>query len=117
MVGVGPKADIGLAKLRAQEVLSELKISEPPIDPLVIAARYEIDVKPFDNRGIDFTGCLVLVNRTFGILYSTAIPSLGFQRFTISHELGHYHLTYQHEYIFDRTGRHFSQGNFCSYQW
>jgi Zn-dependent peptidase ImmA (M78 family) len=37
----------------------------------------------------------------FGILYATHIPSEGFQRFSIGHELGHYFIASSGESVGD----------------
>jgi hypothetical protein len=51
----------------------------------------------------------------FGILYATHIPSLGFQRFSIGHELGHYLLEGHPEQLFPNgDGVHVSQAGFVS---
>ena len=55
--------------------------------PSPIAEQLEITVqaKPATSGGV--SGMLVRHGDRFGILYATHIPSLGFQRFSIAHEL------------------------------
>ena len=50
---------------------------------------------------------------SFGIGYSTAIRSLGFQNFTVAHELGHY-LIDDHPLAILGTGKHFSRSGYIS---
>ncbi len=51
---------------------------------------------------------------TFGILYSIDIPSEGFQRFSIAHELGHYFLEGHLDHILPKDGVHASHAGFVS---
>ena len=50
----------------------------------------------------------------FGILYATHIPSEGFQRFSIAHELGHYFLDGHIDHILPKDGVHTSHAGFVS---
>lgn len=51
---------------------------------------------------------------SFGILYSTNIQSEGFQRFSISHELGHYFLDGHIDHVLPKDGVHASHAGFVS---
>lgn len=111
------KPDTRLARKVACGVIEELGIKSPPVDPFSIAKDRQIIVQSSEAIQGSFHGCLMRSKDTFGILYSTKIPVEGFQRFTVSHELGHFHLVHQHETIFASGERHFSLANFSSYQW
>lgn len=50
----------------------------------------------------------------FGILYATHIPSEGFQRFSVSHELGHYFLDGHLDHVLPEDGIHKSHAGFVS---
>src|SRR5262249_24814595 len=88
-----------------------------PIDPFAIATQLEIEVRGSESLGDAFSGCLLVHGTTVGILYSTSIASRGFQRFTISHELGHHQLTQHHPLLFADGGKDLSQSNFTSQDW
>lgn len=111
------KPDVRTACKAATDVLARLNVTEAPIDPKSIAEQLDILVRTSAKLGSAFSGCLMREGETFGILYSLNIPSQGFQRFTIAHELGHYSLVHQHSTIFGETGQHHSQSNFASYDW
>ncbi len=50
---------------------------------------------------------------SFGIIYATHIPSEGFQRFSVSHELGHYFLEGHIDQLL-QTGVHVSRAGFVT---
>jgi hypothetical protein len=79
-----------LAEGSAVRVLREMKIERLPVDPEAIAAHHNILVKPKPDTHDGVSGMLVKAGDAFGIMYATHIPSRGFQRFSIAHELGHY---------------------------
>lgn len=112
-----------LAPDRAQAVrgarllLERLGNPPPPIDPLAIAQELGIVVEESDRLGTSFSGCLMKAGSTFGILYSNALSNLGFQRFTVAHELGHHQLTHHHAALFAEGGQHLSESNYTSNQW
>ena len=62
----------------------------PPVDPFTIAKACDIIVQPFSSYKPGISGCLMLQNNTFGILYADHLPNDGFRRFTVAHELGHF---------------------------
>jgi hypothetical protein len=63
-----------------------------PIDLLALAKSRGIlvEAKPSVAKGV--SGMLLRVGDDFAIGYATHIKSIGFQRFSIAHELGHYFL-------------------------
>ena len=84
-----------------------------PVDPKALAKALDIEVHPFDFGERDISGCLMSVGSSFAIAYSTSIRSVGFQNFTISHELGHYLLPGHFEALL-ATGRHYSKSGYIS---
>lgn len=78
------------AENAARVVLREMQITGLYVDPAAIAQSKGIVVqgKPGDVDGV--SGMLVKAGDNFGIMYATNIPSKGFQRFSIAHEIGHY---------------------------
>jgi Zn-dependent peptidase ImmA (M78 family) len=81
-----------MAKQTAEGFLKKEGITTLPVDPFAIAERRDIMVegKPDKTEGV--SGMLLRHGNNFGIVYATHIPSNGFQRFSISHELGHFFL-------------------------
>lgn len=102
-----------IAESAANAVLLEAKISGLYVDPIAIAEAKGITVteKPDDAAGV--SGMLVKAGDEFGIMYATHIPSKGFQRFSIAHELGHYCIAGHAEALLG-TGTHSSLAGFRS---
>ncbi|MDP2846818.1 MAG: ImmA/IrrE family metallo-endopeptidase [Humidesulfovibrio sp.] len=85
-----------------------------PVDLLAIASKREIIIEAITDAEPGVSAMLLRDGNTFGIFYSTAIPSLGFQRFSIAHELGHYFLDGHVDQIPFDEGMHASKaGTFC----
>lgn len=78
------------ATLEAERYLLEHNITTLPIDPFALAKQCDITVqaKPIHVKGV--SGMLIRHDNQFAIAYATHIKSKGFQRFSVSHELGHY---------------------------
>jgi Zn-dependent peptidase ImmA (M78 family) len=109
-----------IARLRAQQIqsLARDKLVEYgrmhlPVAPIEFAHQLEIVVQPFTPAQPDISGFLMQQGNSFGIGYSTAIRSLGFQNFTVSHELGHYFID-DHPLAILNTGQHFSRSGYIS---
>lgn len=81
-----------IAERTAASVLRQLGMDQLRVDPIAIATAKDIVVqaKPETTEGV--SGMLLKAGDNFGIIYATNIPSLGFQRFSVAHELGHYFL-------------------------
>jgi hypothetical protein len=90
-----------------------MKIDGLRVDPEAIAASKGIMVKAKPDTAAGVSGMLIKVGDDFGIMYATNIPSRGFQRFSISHELGHYCIEGHPEAILT-NGVHYSQAGFVS---
>jgi len=102
------------AEHEAAKVLQDRGITTLPVDPVAIARSRGIEVraKPDTARGV--SGLLVQIDQSFGIMYATHIPSEGFQRFSIAHELGHYFLPGHVDAIFSNGSVHQSHAGFIS---
>lgn len=77
----------------AEELVKDCGFTSLPIQPKQIAIKYGIKVDPMpasSDGGV--SGMLIRVGENYGILYATHIDNQGFQKFSISHELGHYFL-------------------------
>lgn len=103
----------GLAEAAANFVLWQLKVEGLWVDPEAIAISKGITVKAKPDTASGVSGMLIKVGDDFGIMYATHIPSRGFQRFSISHELGHYFIEGHSEALLT-TGVHQSRAGFMS---
>ncbi len=103
-----------LARQRGEEVARTHELKELPVDVKALAAKLQILVvpKPSDQAGV--SGMLMRVGQNFGISYATHIESVGFQRFSIAHELGHYFLPGHIEAVFSDGEVHQSRAGFTS---
>jgi len=101
-------------RAKAQALLDDAGITGLPVDPKAIAQHLDIIVaaKPAHIAGA--SGWLVRAGESFAIIYATHIANLGFQRFSIAHELGHYWIDTHPEHIFKNGGKHESHAGFGS---
>jgi hypothetical protein len=97
----------------AERIVTDAGIVTLPVCPLVIAqnANILVEAKPIFADGV--SGMFLKVGENFGILYSTYIRSIGFQNFSIGHELGHYYLEGHADAVL-RMGPHSSKAGFVS---
>jgi Zn-dependent peptidase ImmA (M78 family) len=96
-------------------LVEEKGIDALPVDPFAIARQSDIMVyeKPASDAGV--SGMLVKSGDSFAIAYATHIPSEGFQRFSVAHELGHYFLPAHCQELFAKGETvHASQAGFRS---
>ncbi len=102
-----------MARQTAEAFLKREGIATLPVDPFAIAANLDIMVegKPESTDGV--SGMLLRHGNNFGIVYATHIPSKGFQRFSVSHELGHFMLPGHPEQVI-RNGVHVSRAGFVT---
>lgn len=103
-----------MAKQQAEAFLRDEGISALPIDPFAIARSRDIEVKPKSDTAGGVSGMLLRHGNAFGILYATHIPSEGFQRFSVGHELGHYFLEGHIDHVLPKDGIHTSYAGFVS---
>ena len=111
MARVQPEA----AEAKAEHWLKQNGITTLPVDPLEIAALLDIEVRPKNDAEPGVSGMLLRHGESFGILYATHIKSIGFQRFSVAHEIGHYLLEGHFEQLFPNgSGIHSSRAGFLS---
>jgi hypothetical protein len=105
--------DPEFATLEAECLVRDRGIGSLPIDPFQIAysAGIEVCAKPA-NTGV--SGMLIRSGSAFAIAYATSVPSEGFQRFSIAHELGHYFLRGHVDHVLGTNGLHESRAGFLS---
>jgi hypothetical protein len=103
-----------MAKQKAEAFLRDEGITTLPVDPFAIAASRDIEVKAKPDTAAGVSGMLLRHGDVFGILYATHIPSEGFQRFSVGHELGHYFLEGHIDHILPKDGIHESHAGFVS---
>lgn len=103
-----------LAKQKAEALLRAENLLTLPIDPLKVAARRDIEVRAKPEAAEGVSGMLLRHGDNFGIAYATHISSEGFQRFSISHELGHYFLEGHIDHVLPNDGVHTSHAGFVS---
>jgi len=104
---------VSLAQTIAAQVLLDHGVDDLPVDPFAIAAACNIlvEAKPPQHDG--FSGMLVRVGESYGILYATYVDSPGFQRFSVAHELGHYFMPDHMERMI-HEGPHPSRAGFAT---
>ncbi|WP_186388795.1 ImmA/IrrE family metallo-endopeptidase [Stappia sp. TSB10P1A] len=102
-----------LARQTAEAFLRDEGISTLPVDPFAIAESRDIVVqgKPAEHDGV--SGMLLRHGNDFGIVFATHIPGPGFQRFSVSHELGHYFLPGHIDQVV-KDGIHVSRAGFVT---
>lgn len=102
-----------IAENAAFAVLREASVTGLYVNPIDIARSKGIEVqgKPSDVDGV--SGILVKAGDNFGIMYATNVPSEGFQRFSIAHEIGHYCIS-GHVDALLTSGVHVSHAGFRS---
>jgi Zn-dependent peptidase ImmA (M78 family) len=103
-----------MAKQKAEAFLRDEGITNLPVDPFAISASRDIEVKAKPDSIDGVSGMLLRHGDVFGILYATHIPSEGFHRFSIAHELGHYFLEGHIDHILPADGMHMSHAGFVS---
>lgn len=103
-----------MAKQKAEAFLKEEGITSLPVDPFAIAASRDIITEAKADTTGGVSGMLLRHGDTFGILYATHIPSEGFQRFSVAHELGHYFLDGHIDHVLPKDGIHTSYAGFIS---
>lgn len=98
----------------AERFLLDHHISTLPVDPIALAKDLGIEVHAKPAKSAGASGMLLRVGEAYAIAYATHIESLGFRRFSISHELGHYLLPGHVEAVLDTTGIHESFAGYRS---
>lgn len=98
----------------AEQILKDWGITKLPIDPFAIAKGRDITVeaKPSSVPGV--SGMLIRVGNEFAIAYATHIDNEPFQRYSVSHELGHYFIPGHPDAVLGENGIHESRAQFSS---
>ena len=102
------------AAIAAERVAKEQAISVLPVDPIALAQAHGIEVmaKPDSAQGV--SGMLLRSGNAFGIAYATHINNIGFQNFSVAHELGHYFLPGHIDAVLSNSDVHKSHAGFSS---
>jgi Zn-dependent peptidase ImmA (M78 family) len=100
------------ASLEGERVAAEYGFATLPVDPFHVAKAASIDVIAKEVRGA--SGMLIRVGDYFTIAYAAHLPNEGFQRFSVSHELGHYFLRGHPDAVLDASGIHVSNAGFIA---
>jgi len=103
-----------MAKQKAEALLRERDMTALPVDPFKIAAGSDIEVRAKPDTAAGVSGMLLRHGDNFGIMYATHIPSEGFQKFSVAHELGHYFLDGHIDHVLPTDGIHESHAGFVS---
>ena len=99
---------------QAEQLLQDESLLEFPVDLEALAQIRGIFIQKMDSAEEGVSGMLLRHGDTFGILYSTRIPNIGFQRFSIAHELGHYFIDGHLDQIPFDGNMHSSRAGFVS---
>ena len=109
------KADDYLsASLVAEKVVREWKLATLPIDPLALARDLGIETLPKSDTAEGVSGMLMRLGNEFAIAYATHIDNIGFQNFSVAHELGHYFLPGHVDAVLSDREVHQSRAGFGS---
>ncbi|WP_447985441.1 ImmA/IrrE family metallo-endopeptidase [Nitrospira sp. Nam74] len=98
----------------AEQLIRDLGITTLPIDPFAIARNRKIEVCPKPSSSAGVSGMLIRVGNSFAIGYATHIDNIPFQRFSVSHELGHYFLPGHTDAVLGDSDVHESHAGFTS---
>ncbi|MFA6234127.1 MAG: ImmA/IrrE family metallo-endopeptidase, partial [Bacteroidota bacterium] len=102
------------ASLAADQIIKDLGILSLPVNPIPIARDSQIEVLAKPAAAIGVSGMLIRSGNLFAIAYATHIDNIGFQNFSIAHELGHYFLPGHIDAVFTNGDIHESQAGFAS---
>lgn len=97
-----------------ESFLKEMKIAELPVNPFTLAKNLGIECHEKAGNEEGVSGMLIRYGNRFAIAYAIHIDSEGFQRFSVSHEIGHYKLPGHFEAIFKNGDVYQSHAGFVS---
>ena len=102
------------ARICAAKVIKDQNITALPVDPIILAQGLGIKVKakPSGIQGV--SGMLLRHGNNFLIAYATHVGNIGFQNFSVAHELGHYFLPGHIDAVLSNGNVHKSQAGFAS---
>lgn len=101
-----------MATQTGEKIAREEGFTSLPVNPLVIAERKDLHVerKPPGMKGI--SGALIFMEPKPLLIYSSEHQNMGFENFSVAHELGHYCLPDHPAQILRDGGQHFSRAGF-----
>ena len=99
---------------KAKALLIDCGVTSIPVDPIAIAKSLEIQVHAKSPGSSGASGWLIRHGDDYAIVYATNVDSVGFQHFSVAHELGHYCLDGHPEHVFRLGHEHESRGGFSS---
>jgi hypothetical protein len=105
------KTEAHSAAAAAERLLRERSITTLPVNPFDLAEGDGIEVRGVELEGA--SGVLLCSGGAYGILFSRS-GNEAFQRFSVAHELGHYHLPGHPEALFAEGDVHRSHAGFES---
>jgi len=101
--------------LQGETVAKNHGVTYLPVDIMELARENNIEIRPKpDGLTTGVSGMLIRKNRDHVIIYSTYINNVGFQNFSIAHELGHYFLPGHTDAVFAEGNKHESLTGFTS---
>lgn len=102
------------AMLEAGEVIDEHRIITLPVDPIAIARSLDIEVTPKPAHTEGVSGMFLRVGNAYAIAFATHINNVGFENFSVAHELGHYFMPGHIDAILADGDVHESRADFRS---
>lgn len=100
---------------QAERILEDEGLNSLPVDLDALAASRDIIVQAKPDAAAGVSGMLLRFGNDFGIYYSTHIPSVGYQRFSVAHELGHFFIDGHADQLVPTSGSvHQSHAGFAS---
>lgn len=107
--------EIPKAEAEAESLVRTLRIAALPVCLVAIALDEDIVVQPKRSAEPGVSGVLMKVGDAFGIQYASEIGNMGFIRFTVAHEMGHYFIPGHVDYLFSNgQSVHQSKSGFVS---
>lgn len=108
------KLDRKLIQNQAEKILKEYQITTFPVNPKEIAEKENILVQAKNDCERGVSAMLLKNGDNYGILYATYLNNLGFENFSVAHELGHYFIGDHADYLFKTSEIHLSNAGYMS---
>jgi Zn-dependent peptidase ImmA (M78 family) len=106
------KFRLRMATQHGEKIASEFGFTQFPVRPRKIAEAKEIGIVAKSPEAKGISGAIIFAGDAVNIIYSTEYDNLGFENFSIAHELGHYFLEGHPDEILKAGGTHLSRSNF-----
>lgn len=100
--------------IAAEKIISERNITALPVDPFILARSLGIEIVAKSTKSQGVSGMLLRQANDFVIVYATHIYNIGFQNFSVAHELGHYFLPGHIDAVLSNNNIHKSHAGFVS---